>query len=49
MRDEENNEKQPIEMTTDEAMDYVFGPEIAEELKRQARKCDEPEEPESEG
>jgi hypothetical protein len=34
----EENKKTPIEMTTDEALDYVFGLEIAEELKRQAGK-----------
>lgn len=30
-------------MTTDEALDYVFGSEIADELRREAGKMDEPE------
>ena len=34
-KDDEGNKKQPIEMTTDEALEYCFGPEIAEELKRE--------------
>ena len=29
--------KEPIEMTTDEALDYVFAPEIAEALRREAQ------------
>jgi hypothetical protein len=36
-----NSRKEPIEMTTDEALDYVFHPEIAEALRREAAK-DEP-------
>lgn len=38
---EEKVEKEPIDMDTDEALDYVFGTEIAEELKRQARQDDD--------
>lgn len=41
-KDDEQNKKPPIEMTTDEALDYVFGAEIADELKRQAGKVEEP-------
>jgi hypothetical protein len=29
-------EKHPLEMNTDEALDYIFGAEIKAELKRQA-------------
>lgn len=48
-KDDEQNKKPPIEMTTDEALDYVFGSEIADELKRRAGKIEAPdceEEPE---
>jgi hypothetical protein len=37
-KDEMKKARHPSEMTTDEALDYVFGPEIAEELKKQAGK-----------
>jgi hypothetical protein len=40
--DDEHNKKPPIEMTTDEALEYVFGNEIAEELKRQAGRVEPP-------
>ena len=43
-KDDESNKKPPIEMTTDEALDYVFGSEITEELKRQAGKVEAPDE-----
>ena len=39
--------KEPIDMTTDEALDYVFAPEIVAELKREAGLCGPPEDPES--
>ena len=42
-KDDEQDKKAPIEMTTDEALDYVFGTEIAEELRREAGKIQEPE------
>jgi len=42
-KDDEQHEKPAIEMTTDEALEYVFGNEIAEELRRQAGKMEEPE------
>jgi hypothetical protein len=42
-KDDEQQKKPPIEMTTDEALDYVFGSEIADELKRQAGKIEDPE------
>ena len=40
---DEKDEKHPIEMTTDEAIDYVFAPEIAEALRQEAGKNDDPE------
>jgi hypothetical protein len=47
-KDDKEKRKHPAEMTTDEAIDYVFAPEIAEALRREAGKCDEPEkDPES--
>ena len=42
-KDDESTPKHPAEMTTDEAIDYVFAPEIAEALRREAGKCDPPE------
>ena len=39
-KDDEQRKKPPIEMTTDEALDYVFGTEIADELRREAGKAD---------
>ena len=39
--------KEPIDMNTDEALEYIFAPEIVQELKREAGLC-EPEDPESE-
>ena len=36
MRDEQEQEE-PIEMTTDEALDYVFHPEIAKALRREVK------------
>jgi hypothetical protein len=41
--DNERDKKPPIEMTTDEALDYVFGSEIAGELRREAGKTEAPE------
>ena len=35
---DEREQKEPIEMTTDEALDYVFHPEIADHLRRVAGK-----------
>lgn len=46
MRDDEKP-KEPIEMTTDEAIDYIFAPPIAERLRREAGQTDESEEPEA--
>ncbi|HYW72407.1 MAG TPA: hypothetical protein VE961_15330 [Pyrinomonadaceae bacterium] len=49
MQDEEEREqKEPIEMNTDEALDFVFHPEIAKALRREAGKTDLSDEPESE-
>lgn len=47
MQDDEKR-KEPIEMTTDEAIDYVFAPEIAEQLRREAGQIEEPEDPQDE-
>ena len=46
-KQEEPKEKEPIDMTTDEALDYIFAPEIVAELKREAGLC-EPPDPDSE-
>jgi len=35
--DDKENKKQPIEMTTDEALDYCFGPDLAEALRHEAK------------
>jgi hypothetical protein len=43
MKDDEKEpepEKQPIDMTTDEALEYVFGAELREELKKEVRLLD---------
>jgi len=45
---DDDKKKEPIEMTTDEAIDYLFAPEIADKLRREAGKIEEPEESESE-
>lgn len=45
---DDNKRKEPIDMTTDEAIDYLFAPEIAEQLRREAGQIEESEEPESE-
>jgi hypothetical protein len=42
-KDDEQQKKHPIEMTTDEALEYVFGTEIADELRREAGRIEEPE------
>ena len=42
-KDDEQQKKAPIEMTTDEALEYVFGTEIADELRREAGKIQSPE------
>jgi hypothetical protein len=47
--DKSGKQKAPIEMTTDEAIDYVFGQEIADYLRREANKGDLSDEPEPEG
>ena len=43
--DEELEMKQPIEMTSDELLDYVMHPEVAQKLKARTRE-QEPCEPE---
>ena len=40
--DTKENNKEPIEMTTDEALDYLFHPKIAEALRREASEQDDP-------
>ena len=47
-KDTKEDKKHPVDMTTDEALDYVFGTEIADELKRQAGRDEPPEECETE-
>ncbi len=46
--EDETTQKHPIEMTSDELLDYVIAPEVAERLKKMARP-EEPEDCESEG
>jgi hypothetical protein len=41
-KDDKEKQKHPADMTTEEALDYVFAPEIAEALRKEAGK-DEPE------
>jgi len=36
MEEKEPEVKEPIDMTTDEALEYIFAPEIVRELKREA-------------
>jgi hypothetical protein len=50
MKEEEPKEpeKQPIEMTTEEALDYIFAPEIAKELRKQAKSREPDDDSESE-
>jgi len=43
---EERSEKHPTEMTSDELLDYVVAPEVAEELKRRVRE-EEPDDSDS--
>ena len=38
--DKSEQQKAPIEMTTDEAIDYLFHPEIAKKLRDEAGKGD---------
>jgi len=48
--DDRKQDKQPIDMTSDELLDYAIAPEVAEQVKRLARPEEEPtdrEEPES--
>jgi hypothetical protein len=35
--EDKGTEKHPIEMTTDELLDYVVAPEVAEQLKARVR------------
>lgn len=36
-KDDNREQKHPVEMTTDEALDYVFGTEIADRLRREVQ------------
>ncbi len=36
------NEKKPLDMTTDEAMEYLFGTEGAEKIKQKAQELNPP-------
>jgi hypothetical protein len=38
---QEPREKEPIEMTSDELLDYVLAPEVAEAIKREAKPPEE--------
>jgi len=48
MQENEDKEtkKHPIDMTSDELLDYAIAPEVAERLKELTRECDDPEESE---
>ncbi len=39
---EKEPEKEPIDMTTDEALDYCFGAELTEELKKEVQQLNGP-------
>lgn len=39
-KDDSREQKHPIEMTTDEALDYVFGSEIADRLRQEVEDND---------
>lgn len=41
-KEKKQPDKEPIEMTTDEALDYVFGEELSAELKAEVRRIDDP-------
>ena len=38
---QESHEKEPIEMTSDELLDYALDPELAEAIKREAKPPEE--------
>ena len=39
---EQEPEKEPIDMTTDEALTYVFGEELTDKLKQEVQQLDGP-------
>lgn len=39
--DDKETQKHPIDMTSDELLDYAIAPEVAEQVKRLARPQDE--------
>jgi hypothetical protein len=39
-KDDDRETKHPIEMTTDEALDYVFGSELADKLRQEVQEDD---------
>ena len=44
--EEEKEPKHPLDMTSDELLDYVVHPDVAERVKELARECDDPEDSE---
>lgn len=40
--DERQEQKQPIDMTSDELLDYAIAPEVAERVKRIAKPPEDP-------
>lgn len=40
-KEDEQPKKQPIDMTSDELLDYAIAPEVAEQVRRIARPDDE--------
>ena len=47
--DDRQQDKQPIDMTSDELLDYAIAPEVAERVKRIAKPQDDPDcDPETE-
>jgi hypothetical protein len=40
--DDRKQEKQPIDMTSDELLDYAIAPEVAERVKRIAKPPEDP-------
>lgn len=47
MPENDDRPRHPIEMTSDELLDYVIHPEVAEQLRARVRDDEDPCEPES--
>ena len=45
--EEQTESKRPIDMTSEELLDYAIHPRVAERVRELARECDEPDEEES--